>query len=157
MKKALLALFAVSLLLIFGSCDGSLHNTPASYIELEVVNWPNDGEFSWVGAFPLMDWANGDKLFTVEGGAGEYKVDDPADEIIYASQFKFSITDPGTWDRGWYPLTEGNTDDFGAYKNITAFIPMDGGLHTITLDGGTIPMTITVDGSADGQDSTQSY
>lgn len=144
MKKNIALLFIAVAVLAFAGCDGSLHNTPISYVTLKVVNLPvPDGtSLSFCGGFNGNSWDYSKNIFTVTGGAGEWA----EDSSILASELFFSITAEGDWLRPWFPATEGNEPDYAnGNQNFSVEVPMDGGSHLITVDGSTIPATVTVE------------
>lgn len=144
MKKALMVAFVAILGLMAMGCGSELHNTPASYVTLEVVNFPvEDGDIDWRGAFANDAWSSADKrLITVTGGTGAYDGDA---EMIIDGSFQFTLAVGSSWTRTWMPATAGNELDYGTYSNFLVSIPMDGAVHTIKIDGSTNPAKLFVD------------
>lgn len=142
-KKTISLLFIAVAVLAFAGCDGAMHNTPLSYVTVEVINLPvADGTvLSFAGSFMNDSWNNAMRTFTVTGGAGSYTT---GSEVI-SSPLSWSLPVEGGWARPWFPATEGNADDFGNMQNFSTAIPMDGGSHVITVDGSTNPATVTVE------------
>lgn len=134
--KKILFLLAVALLAFAAvGCSGALHNTPASYVNFEVENFPGpDGEYAIAGSFPENEWNNGERKFEITDGAGSYEEED----MIISSSLSFSLVEFETWSRdAWYGEGfEGNEDDFGNMQNFNVTVPMDGQVHTITIDFG---------------------
>ena len=145
MKKVLLAALVAMLGLMASSCGGVLHNTPASFVKLEVANFPN-GEWDFRGQFADTSWSDKDlRKFTVTGGAGAYT---GTNEMITSGLFQFSIVNPGTWNRTWSALSGANEmDGTDGYRNFVVDVPMDGATHVLKIDASTDPATILLDGA----------
>lgn len=144
MKKILIAVLTALVVLVATGCPtAALHNTPISYVTLEVVNMPMpDGSYCFVGSFFEDSWTNTARAFDVAGGAGSYS---EADCSIIKSDLFFSIVKEGTWERAFFPATLGDQNDFGKMQNFKVTVPMDGQSHAITVDGSTETATVTVD------------
>lgn len=149
MKKFLMIALVAMLGLMAMGCGAALHNTPASYVKLELVNFPN-GDYDWRGAFPTNNWSDANKRkITVAAGTGSYTATDISEDMIIAGLFTFSIVDQtGAWGRSWFGKTAGNENDYSnGAMNFAMPVPMDGGTHTLKIDGATNPAKLYVDGT----------
>ncbi|WP_144082990.1 hypothetical protein [Salinispira pacifica] len=144
--KKLLILLSLAAVVMFAGCaeNALLHNIDAAVYTFELVNFPaDDGDYAIPGDF--NGWNNGDGEggvpITLTDGAGT------SEEVnITVSTFIFSITELGTYNRPWYPATEGNSVDgfSGDSWNFQIEDLVLGTRGTITIDGSTVPATITV-------------
>lgn len=145
-KKNIALLFIAVAVLAFAGCDGSLHNTPISYVTFSFVNFPApDGTYDLRGAFAEHAWDgnwNG-RNFEIAGGSGSYTT--PIAILSGTLQFQPTTAVVGQWNRPWYPTTKGVDNGYGEYTNFEAIVPMDGLTHNITIDGSTTIATVTVE------------
>ncbi len=137
---------SLTLLFLLISCDTSLHNTAASFLIFELEHMPNmvSGTFVISGTFATDSWSNSTRTFEMVNGKGEY--DGSLDTFITESELSFTIVPEGSWDRPWAPATLGNdATSMPAYEGFSIVVPVDGEIHTITIDGSTSTATIKID------------
>ena len=131
----------------WGCSDTLLHDTPASYLKVNVQNMPmENGPYSLAGNFGQNAWDNKTRIFTVTAGKGSY--DGSSDTPIFSSTVTFTVVPKGSWARPWLGATSGN--DATALPNYGGFkmtVPTGGGVHTLLVDGATNPATLSLDGT----------
>jgi len=146
MKRLSVLIVTLLPLLLTLSCDGVLHDTAASFIKVEIINLPApSGVYSLAGTFGTDPWNNTTRTFSLSNGSGSY--DGSTDTPVFEANLAFTIVPKGSWDRPWLGPTKGNDSSaLPANGGFKLTIPMDGDTHTITIDGGTNPATLKIDG-----------
>jgi hypothetical protein len=138
------ALFVAALVLSLSACPSpvGLHNQPASKLTVIIKNFATpDGNYALPGGAKGGAWAanlqnNNDVV--LKNGAGSSNV-----LTVTATSYVFTLVPTGSWARPWYPATKGNAWDGNNQQNfLLEGIPQ--GLDiSVTIDGATVPATIT--------------
>lgn len=139
--------FALALVSLTGCADVLLHDTKASYLKVIVQNMPmENGQYSLSGDFGQDPWNNNTRIFTVTAGKGTY--DGSADTPIFSNTVQFTVVPKASWARPWLGATSGNeATGLPPYGGFKMTVPTDGSVHTLTVDGSTKPVTLSLDGT----------
>jgi len=148
MKKIVIIIFGILTCSLFfavnftGCADADgLHNQEASNVIFAFKNFTAaaDGSYSIPGNY--NDWNNASAMLTLKSGEGT-----TAAQTVTNSFVKFTLVQPNSWTRAWYPTVKGNSIDetSNTYVNFYADITL-GTDVTITIDGSTSPATVTVE------------
>lgn len=124
-----------------GCADANgLHNQIASNVTFVFTNFSaaEDGSYAVPGNY--NSWNNASTMLTLKSGEGS-----TASQTVTNSYVQFTLVKTNSWTRAWYPTVKGNSVDSssGSYSNIYADITL-GTDVTITVDGSTSPVTVTV-------------
>jgi hypothetical protein len=132
-----------ALAVLSGCADATgLHNLKSSQVTFVFTNFTAaaDGDYSIPGSYQETAWDNGETMITLKDGEGTSSV-----QTVGTTYVTFTLVQPGSWTRSWYPAITGNSADGSVYRNFYAdSIPM-GKDVTITIDGSTSPAKITVE------------
>jgi hypothetical protein len=120
-----------------------LHNQEAAKVTFVFTNFKaaEDGDYTIPGNY--NSWAYTSSMVTIKDGEGTSSV-----QTATSSYLKFTLIKTGdsSWVRSWYPAVKGNAVDesSGNWQNLFADGYSLGTDVTVTVDGSTSPVTVTV-------------
>ncbi len=126
------------------SCDVFIKDANYNIVEFDFLNMPlPDGSYSVIGNFVECPFGNGQRIIPLRSGAG--LLNDTRYGLSNSNPLIFSLVTPLTWDRPWFPYTEGNSPDLVGNRNFSVELPLEGNRYRLLIDGSTVPATLSFD------------
>ncbi len=125
------------------ACEVYVASYDYAILDVEFRNMPlADGNYAVIGSFAEDAIVNDTRIIEINGGSGVFS-GNRSGIVVYAP-IVFSLVTPNTWERPWYPATEGNESDFGNMQNFSIPLALDGQRYRVLVDGSSSPAAITI-------------